>query len=179
MLSYGNRRLVERRLKEKCRADRAKIQIGRISNFGLLEMSRQRLRESSVRWKVSLTDESFSLKVLKIVKTKSILNKAKHVELRICEKLSNFLKENFLEDLKYFETKNKIKIDIINDNSLVISEYKIDFKNRGKKIIEKIESLTKLTNLKDLKKENNVYSFKKTIKKNKFYKKKFYKKKVK
>ena len=179
MLSYGNRRLVERRLKEKCRADRARIQIGRISNFGLLEMSRQRLRESSVKWKVSLTDESFSLKVLKIVETKSILNKAKHVELRICEKLSNFLKENFLEDLKYFETKNKIKIDIINDNSLIIPEYKIDFKNRSKKTIEKIESLTKLVNLKNLKKENNVYSLNKKIKKNKFYKKKFYKKKVK
>ena len=147
MANYGNRRLVERKLKEKCRADRARIQIGRISNFGLLEMSRQRLRESSVKWKVSLTDESFSLKVLKIVETKSILNKAKHVELRICEKLSNFLKENFLEDLKYFETKNKIKIDIINDNSLVIPEYKIDFKNKSKKTIEKIESLTKLVNL--------------------------------
>ena len=51
MLSYGNRRLVERRLKEKCRSDRARIQIGRISNFGLLEMSRQRLRESAVNGK--------------------------------------------------------------------------------------------------------------------------------
>ena len=49
MLSFGNRRLVERKLKEKCRADRARIQIGRISNFGLLEMSRQRLRESAVK----------------------------------------------------------------------------------------------------------------------------------
>jgi ribonuclease E len=184
MLSYGNRRLVERRLKEKCRADRARIQIGRISNFGLLEMSRQRLRESSVKWKVSLTDESFSMKVLKIVETKSILNKAKYVELKICEKLSNFIKENFFEDLKHFEKKNKIKINIIYDNSLVIPEYKIDFKNKSKKTIEKIESLTKLTNLKDLKKENNVFSIKKIIKKNihkknKFYKKKFYKKKIK
>ncbi len=141
-------------------------------------MSRQRLRESSVKWKVSLTDESFSLKVLKIVKTKSILNKAKHVELRICEKLSNFMKENFLEDLKYFETKNKTKINIIYDNSLVIPEYKIDFKNKSKKTIEKIESLTKLTNLKDLKK-NNVYSLNKKTKKNVFKKNKFYKKKVK
>ena len=128
---------------------------------------------------MSLTDESFSLKVLKIVETKSILNKAKHVELRICEKLSNFMKENFLEDLKYFETKNKIKIDIIYENSLIIPEYKIDFKNRNKKTIEKVEFLTKLTSLKDLKKENNVYSLNKKIKKNKFYKKKFYKKKVK
>ena len=41
MINFGNRRAVERRLKEKCRSDRARIQIGRISNFGLLEMSRQ------------------------------------------------------------------------------------------------------------------------------------------
>jgi len=176
MLSYGNRRLVERRLKEKCRADRARIQIGRISNFGLLEMSRQRLRESSVKWKVSLTDESFSRKVLKIVEINSISNKAKYVELKICEKQSNFIKENFLEDLKYFEKKNKIKIDIISDNSLVIPEYKIDFKNKSKKTIQKIESLTKLTDLKDSKKENNVYSLNKINKKNKFKKKIFYKK---
>ena len=51
-MSYGNRKMVERRLKDKCRSDRARIQIGRISNFGLLEMSRQRLRESAVKWKV-------------------------------------------------------------------------------------------------------------------------------
>ena len=75
--------------------------------------------------------------------------------------------------------KNKIKIDIIYDHSLDIPEYKIEFKNKGKKIIEKIESLTKLTNLKNLKKENNVYSLNKKIKKIRFYKKKFYKKKIK
>jgi len=178
MLNYGNRKLVERKLKEKCRADRARIQIGRISNFGLLEMSRQRLRESSVKWKVSLTDESFCRKILKIVETKSIQNKAKYVDLKICEKLSNFIKENFLDDLKYFEKKNKIKIDIIYDNSLVIPEYKIDLKNKGKKIIEKIESLIKLTE-KDLKNENNTRSLNKKIKKKIFYKKKFYKKKIK
>ena len=73
--------------------------------------------------------------------------------------------------------KNKIKIDIIYDNSLVVPEYKIDLKNKGKKIIEKIESLTKLINPEDLKKEINVYKINKKIKKNKFYKKKFYKKK--
>jgi len=67
MLSFGNRRLVERKLKEKCRTDRARIQIGRVSTFGLLEMSRQRLRESVVKWKVTLTDESFAMKILKLV----------------------------------------------------------------------------------------------------------------
>ena len=65
MLNYGNRRQIERKLKEKCRADRARIQIGRISNFGLLEMSRQRLRESSVKWKIELRDESLHKNFLK------------------------------------------------------------------------------------------------------------------
>ena len=105
MLSYGNRRTVERRLKEKCRADRARIQIGRISNFGLLEMSRQRLRESAVKWKVELTDESFAQKLLKIVELNAVLNKAKFVELKVCKKISDFLKENFVDDLTYFEKK--------------------------------------------------------------------------
>ena len=182
MLSYGNKRLVERKVKEKCRTDRARIQIGRISSFGLLEMSRQRLRESSVKWQVSLTDESFSLKVLKLIEVKSILNKAKYVKLKICEKVSNFMKENFIEDLKYFENKNKIKIDIIADNSLVIPEYIIDFQNKGKKTIEKIEFITKLKNLKDSEievKNNNSNKLvnKINFKKNNFNKKKFYKKK--
>ena len=188
MLSYGNRRLVEKRLKEKCRIDRARIQIGRISNFGLLEMSRQRLRESTIKWEVVLTDESFALKVLKLIEVKSVLNKAKFVELRICEKISNFMKENFIEDLKYFEGKNKIKIDIISDNSLIIPEYSINLQNKTKKTIEKIEIITKLKNLEDIKKEiSNKNSknliiksnYKKTdFKKKKFYKKKYFKKTI-
>ncbi len=178
MLSYGNRKLVERRLKEKCRADRARIQIGRISNFGLLEMSRQRLRESAVKWKVNLTDESFALKILKLVEIKTVINKAKYVNLKVCEKISNFLKENFIEDLKYFEKKNKMKIDIITDNSLIIPEYIIDLKNKSKKTLELIEHYEKLKNI-DTKvpKENVIQLKNKRVYKKKIYKKKrFYKK---
>ena len=64
MLNFGNRRQVERRLKEKCRNDRARIQIGRISNFGLLEKSRQRLRESNIKWSIKLTNETFAQKII-------------------------------------------------------------------------------------------------------------------
>ena len=177
MLSYGNRRLVERRLKEKCRSDRARIQIGRISNFGLLEMSRQRLRESAVKWNIKLTDESFALKILKLVELKAVLNKAKFVDLKVCKKISDFLKENFIEDLTYFEKKNKMKIDIISDNSLIIPEYFIDIKNKSKKTIELIEQFEKLKNLEE-QKVNNVIELKdkKKFKKKTFRKRKYYKK---
>ena len=174
MLSYGNRRAVERRLKEKCRLDRARIQIGRISNFGLLEMSRQRLRESAVKWKVELTDESFAQKILKLVELKAVINKGKFVELKVCDKISEFLKENFIDDLTFFEKKNKMKIDIISDNNLIIPEYIIDIKNKSKKTIELIEYFEKLKNLETIVNEKKSASIK--IKKKKYRKKKFYKK---
>ena len=179
MLSFGNRRLVERKLKEKCRTDRARIQIGRISNFGLLEMSRQRLRESAVKWKVTLTDESFAMKILKLVEVKAVLTKAKFVELKICEKISDFMKENFIEDLKYFEEKNLIKIDIIADNTLIIPEYIIDLQNKTKKTIETVEHIEKLKNLEEQKKEFKSFEttkIKKTYKKKPFFKKNLLKK---
>ena len=178
MLSYGNRRLVERRLKEKCRTDRARIQIGRISNFGLLEMSRQRLRESAIKWKVALTDESFAQKLLKIVELKAVILKAKFVEVRVCEKISDFLKENFIDDLTFFEKKNKMTIDIITDNSLIIPEYKVDFQNKTKKTIEIAEHIEKLKNIDqqkkdliDLEMKDNKKFIKKPFKKKKFFKK--------
>ena len=175
MLSYGNRRLVERRLKEKCRTDRARIQIGRISNFGLLEMSRQRLRESAIKWKVALTDESFAQKLLKIVELKAVILKAKFVEVRVCEKISDFLKENFIDDLTYFEKKNKMTIDIIIDNSLIIPEYKVDFQNKTKKTIEIAEHIEKLRNIDQQKKDLIDLEMKDN---KKFVKKPFKKKKI-
>ncbi len=178
MLSYGNRRLVERKLKEKCRSDRARIQIGRISNFGLLEMSRQRLRESAIKWKVTLTDESFAQKILKIVELKAVINKAKFVELKVCEKISDFLKENFVNDLTYFEKKNKMTISIISDNSLIIPEYIIDIKNKSKKTIELIEYYEKLKNLETQNKEGKLVENKgnKNINKKTYKKKRYFKK---
>jgi len=185
MLSYGNRRLVERKLKEKCRSDRARIQIGRISNFGLLEMSRQRLRESAIKWKVTLTDESFAQKLLKTVELKAVTNKAKFVELRVCEKISDFLKENFVEDLTYFEKKNKMKIDIVTDTTLIIPEYIINVQNKSKKTIELIEHYEKLKNIdlqikedKIIEKKDNKKFNQKPFKKKPYFKKKFNKKPV-
>ena len=179
MLNFGNRKQVERKLKEKCRSDRARIQIGKISNFGLLEMSRQRLRESAVKWKVSLTDESFAQKLLKLVEIKSVTSKSKFVELKICERISDFLKENYIENLNYFEKKNKIKIDIIADNNLIIPEYIIDLKNKSKKPIEIIENFVQLKNLNTINNDKKLHSeVKKTKKftKKKSYKKRYFKK---
>jgi ribonuclease E len=85
------------------------------------------------------------------------------------------MKENFIEDLKYFEEKNLIKIDIIADNTLIIPEYIIDLQNKTKKTIETVQHIEKLKNLEEQKKE--VKSFESPIKKKPYKKKPFFKKK--
>ena len=173
MQSYSNRRQIERKLKEKCRNDRARIQIGRISNFGLMEMSRQRLRESSVRWEINLTTESYSLKLLKMIEQKSISNKAKEIQALVPPKILEFINENFLDDVKYFEKKNKLKISFSDDSSYNLMDHSIVFLSKSKKIIEKSEVITKLKKIELDKNENqNIKSKKTKFKKRKFYKRK-------
>ena len=172
MLNFGNRKQVERKIKEKCRNDRARIQIGRISNFGLLEMSRQRLRESNVKWSIKLTNESFTLRVLKMIEMKTIEINAKIIDLQINTKISGFIEDNFKEDLNYFEKKNKVKINIESNDELNLSEYLVTYKSKSKKVIEKVE---KLENLKKviLEKKSKSKKIVKNPRKKKYGKKKY------
>ena len=174
MMNFSNRRHVERRLKERCRKDRARVQIGRISSFGLLEMSRQRLRESSVQWNISLTNSSFAQKIIKLIEVNAIIKKAKIIKVQIPEKINTFLKENFNNDIKYLEKKNKIKINFDDDKSLLVPEYLIEFQNKSKKVLDKMENKIEI---KKYHKENNDLklnkkNFKVTNNKKKFYKRK-------
>jgi len=181
MMSFNNRKQVERKLKEKCRTDRARIQIGRISNFGLLEMSRQRLRESNVKWQINLTNESFALKIIKLVELKSIENKAKIINIFVNQKVKDFILDSYIDNINFFERKNKLKINIENDDNMQASDYTIKFETKNKKIIEKIENIYETR-----KNTNNISNFDKKFKgkqknlkfkKKNYNRKKFYKKK--
>tara|TARA_Y100000591_G_C21517035_1_gene537496 strand:- start:135 stop:680 length:546 start_codon:yes stop_codon:yes gene_type:complete len=181
MLSFNNRRQVERKLKEKCRNDRARIQIGRISNFGLLEMSRQRLRESNVKWHMKLTDETFVLKILKLIEIKSLEHNAKIVELTINNKIEKYIFDHYDEVVKYFEKKHKAKVNLITNNDLNLEDYVIEFKSKTKKVLDKIEKVEKLESIKiQSKKEDKTVKNKgRKIFKKRSFRKKFHKKKVK
>ena len=161
MMSFGNRKQVERKLKERCRVDRARIQIGRITNFGLLEMSRQRLRESNVKWNIQLTDESFANKIIKLAEIKSITNKSKKINIIVNEKIKNFINLNCKEKIKYFEKKNKLKFEVLSDQLISYSDYKMEFLSGTKKVIEKIENISLVKKDKNL----SVRIFKKEKKK--------------
>ena len=181
MLSFSNRKQVERRLKERCRNDRARIQIGRISNFGLLEMSRQRLRESNIKWSIKLTNETLALKVIKLIEIKIFENNAKIVDVEVNEKILNFIEKYFSEDLNYFKKKNKIKINLGTGEEMGLQDYNLEFKSKSGKILEKIEKIENLQKIIDEKVDKNIELVKEkkpNFKRKKFKKRKNFKKKL-
>ena len=168
MLNFYNRKLVEKKMRESIKKDRARIQTGRISNFGLLEMSRQRLREGSVIWETNLALESFALKVVKKVEMLAFGDKVKIISLKIPEKVQLYINSSLKKEISYFEKKFGFKIEIKADPELVIPEYSISLSNKSKKIINKIENINKIEQLgADLKQKKIDKSIKKVEKKEK------------
>ncbi len=153
MMNFYNRRTVEKKLKESIKKDRARIQLGRISNFGLLEMTRQRLREGSIKWETQLSLGSFSQKILKKIQYLAFTDKVKIIKTYIPEKAKIFIEKNLLEELKYFQKKYLFKIEILSDQKLIIPEYKIDLLNKSKKIINTVENINNILVIKKSKSE--------------------------
>ncbi len=155
MMNFYNRRIVEKKMRESIRKDRARIQIGRISNFGLLEMTRQRLREGSIKWETQLSLSSFSQKILKKIQHLAFTDKVKIISSYVPEKVKIFIEKNLLDELKYFQKKYSFEIRIQSDDKFVIPEYKIDLLNKSKKLINTFENINSIIeNVKT--KSNNV-----------------------
>ena len=169
MENYSNRRLVERKMKESLRSDKARTQVGRISNFGLLEMTRQRLRESYVKWETVLSIDSFCEKILRRVEEKIFdIPKVKKIEIELSPKTILYMKENMAEEIDYFENKFKYKsIFTINEN-LLSREFKVNFLNNKNKVLDVYSEISiKIDEAKD--KDNKNQN--KKVKKRKVFKK--------
>ena len=146
MQNFYNKRLVEKKMRECVRKDRARIQLGRISNFGLLEMTRQRLREGSIKWETNLSIESFAQKIIKKIQLYALENKTKTVNSFLPEKVKNHMENNFSKEIKYLQKKHLIKINFLSSTNLLVPEYQIELLNKSKKIIKKFEYLKKFNN---------------------------------
>jgi len=152
MMNFYNRRIVEKKMRESIRKDRARIQIGRISNFGLLEMTRQRLREGSIKWETQLSLSSFSQKILKKIQHLAFTDKVKIINSYVPDKVKLYIENNLIDELKYFQKKYSFEIKIISEDNFIIPEYKIDLLNKSKKILSTIENINLIY---DLKKKKN------------------------
>ena len=160
MYEMRNNRQVEKKMKDLVKKDRARTQVSRISQFGLLEMSRQRLRQSFIEWKTELSHSSIVLKIL--YQIKEAINKKTNKNLII--KVSPFIKEfairNFKNELDNIEKINNSKFTIIEDQNL--DHIDVIFDESLKK--EKEIKSTKKSAVK--RKKNKVTPKKKSISKN-------------
>ena len=150
MMNFYNRRTVEKKMRESIRKDRARIQVGRISNFGLLEMTRQRLREGSINWETILSLESFCQKIIKKIELLAFTNKVKIIKTFIPEKVKLYIDSKLSKEIQYFEKKYSFKIDFFADAKLIIPEYKIELLNKSKKIINTIENIDKINVIEEI-----------------------------
>ena len=162
MINFYNRRTVEKKMRESIRKDRARIQIGKISNFGLLEMTRQRLREGSIKWETQLSLSSFSQKILKKIQHLAFTDKVKIVNSYVPEKVKIYIEKNLLDELKYFQKKYSFEIKILSNDKFIIPEYKIDLLNKSKKLINTVENIKSIIPTKKIensfKKEKKIKS---------------------
>jgi ribonuclease E len=133
---HRNQRDVENRLREAVRQDRARIQIGKISRFGLLELSRQRLRpslEESTQQAcprcngngVVRSVESLALAVLRIVGEEARKERSSKVIAQLPIDVSNYLLNEKRESIQAIQENNRVAIVLIGDRSLETPNYTI------------------------------------------------------
>ena len=129
MLFSKNNRIIENILKQRLHSDRAKIQVGNISSFGLLEMSRQRLRPSIYEAEFITCHhclghgrvrslESLTLKALHQIEAESTNYNEKTLSINIPEKTAIHILNNKRKELSNIEAKRNITINIIPDPKL-------------------------------------------------------------
>jgi ribonuclease E len=115
----------------------------------LLEMTRQRLREGSIKWETNLSLESFAFKIVKKSEMLSFTEKVKNINVQVPEKVKLYIDGVLKKEIKYFQDKFKINIKFFANPQLIIPEYSINLFDKNKKIINKIEHINKIEGLKN------------------------------
>ncbi len=131
-----NRHAVERRLKEALRHDRARIQVGRISPFGLLEMSRQRLRPSLVEASMMQcphcigagyvrSTESMALSVLRAVEEEGLRQRSAEVTVAVPKEVALYIFNNKRAALGEIEARHDFRVVFQPDETMGLSTFRI------------------------------------------------------
>ncbi|MCP5377070.1 MAG: Rne/Rng family ribonuclease [Rhodobacteraceae bacterium] len=132
-----NNASVEKRLKERLKTDRARIQVGRISGFGLLEMSRQRLRpgmlESTTQpcahchgTGIIRSDDSLALQILRQLEEEGTRKRSREVLLKAPVAVVNFLMNQKREHVAQIEARYGLSVRIEAEPSLISPDYVIE-----------------------------------------------------
>ena len=140
-----NNTAVEKRIKDKLKTDRARIQIGRISGFGLMEMSRQRLRPGMLEASTQpcphchgtgllRSDESVALSILRQLEEEGVRGRSKEVLVKAPIAIANFLMNQKREHIADIEARYGLAVRIECDPTLVSPDF----------VIEKFKTATRI-----------------------------------
>mgnify|MGYP003776824395 CR=1 FL=1 len=143
-----NNAAVEKRMKDKLKTDRARIQVGRISGFGLMEMSRQRLRpgmlESTTQECVHChgtgllrSDDNVALGILRQLEEEGVRGRSKEVLVKAPINISNFLMNQKREHIAQIEARYGLSVRVECDPHLVSPDFALEkFKTASRVVVE-------------------------------------------
>ncbi|MFT8777138.1 MAG: Rne/Rng family ribonuclease [Gluconacetobacter liquefaciens] len=137
MESRKHNAMVERRLKDALRTDRARIQVGSISHFGLLEMSRQRLRPSITESSftpcphcqgtgIIRGTESAALHVLRAIEEEGARRRAAEITVHVAAEIALYILNNKRAWLDEIEKRHKMRVVFSPDASLLPPQLRIE-----------------------------------------------------
>ncbi len=141
-----NNTAVEKRMKDRLKNDRARIQVGRISSFGLMEMSRQRLRPGMLEATTQpcpschgtglvRSDDSLALAVLRELEEEATRKRSREVLITAPVSIANYLLNEKREHIAMIEGRSGMAVRIISDPHLITPEYKLErFKTSTRRI---------------------------------------------
>ncbi|MFA5122418.1 ribonuclease E/G [Zavarzinia sp.] len=153
MEDQRNARAVERKMKDCLKTDRARIQIGRISPFGLLEMSRQRLRPSLLEASTVTcphcrgiglvrSTESTALHVLRGIEDEGMRERASKIAVKMPEAIALYLFNHKRDALRSLEERYDFKILLELDDTLIAPEFRIErLANRSTPVPEQVQAI--------------------------------------
>ncbi|MEM9787758.1 MAG: ribonuclease E/G [Pseudomonadota bacterium] len=132
-----NNNAVEKRFKDKLKTDRARIQVGRISGFGLMEMSRQRLRPGMLEATTQMcshchgtgllrSDDNVALAILRTLEEEGVRGRSKEVLIKAPITIANFLMNGKREHIAEIEGRYGMSVRIECDPTLVSPDYAIE-----------------------------------------------------
>ena len=149
-----NNAAVEKRFKDRLKTDRARIQVGRISGFGLLEMSRQRLRPGMLEATTQMcqhchgtgllrSDDNVSLAIIRALEEEGVRGRSKEVLIKAPIGIANFLMNGKREHIAEIEARYGMSVRIECDPALVSPEYALEkFKTATRSVPEAAQVVT-------------------------------------
>ena len=146
-----NNSAVEKRLKDKLKTDRARIQVGRISGFGLMEMSRQRLRPGMLESTTQpcphchgtgliRSDDSLALQVLRAIEEEGTRKRSREVLVKCPVAVANYLMNAKREHIASIEARYGMAVRIEADPSLVSPDFSIEKFKTATRIVPEVQS---------------------------------------